>query len=103
MKQLYRAVHLQFVQELRKSLGWDAKLSESCTCQVTQDKGTRTISLFFQTFSPVDLVVGSDKILGSAQRRSAGGLLQHGSFLLGRSRFAPHLPGLLDIASDGAD
>jgi lipoate-protein ligase A len=37
------------------------------------------------------------KILGSAQRRSRGALLQHGSLLLERSPAAPELPGLLDL------
>jgi lipoate-protein ligase A len=37
------------------------------------------------------------KILGSAQRRRAGAILQHGSLLLGRSRFAPELAGWLDL------
>jgi lipoate-protein ligase A len=37
------------------------------------------------------------KILGSAQRRSRGALLQHGSLLLQRSPAAPELPGLLDL------
>jgi lipoyl(octanoyl) transferase len=41
------------------------------------------------------------KILGSAQRRSRGALLQHGSLLLERSPAAPELPGLRDLAGSG--
>lgn len=37
------------------------------------------------------------KILGSAQRRRQGALLQHGSLLLATSRAAPQLPGLSDL------
>jgi lipoyl(octanoyl) transferase len=37
------------------------------------------------------------KILGSAQRRSRGALLQHGSLLFARSAAAPELPGYLDV------
>ena len=37
----------------------------------------------------MDLIVGREKLLGSAQRRIAGRVLQHGSLLLGR-RFAAH-------------
>jgi lipoate-protein ligase A len=37
------------------------------------------------------------KLLGSAQRRRAGAILQHGSFLLERSPFAPELAGWLDL------
>lgn len=38
------------------------------------------------------------KILGSAQRRSHGALLQHGSLLLSKSQAAPELPGYIDVA-----
>jgi lipoate-protein ligase A len=37
------------------------------------------------------------KILGSAQRRFGGALLQHGSLLLERSAFAPELAGWRDL------
>lgn len=39
------------------------------------------------------------KIVGSAQRRARGALLQHGAVLLERSPAAPELPGLNDLAS----
>lgn len=38
------------------------------------------------------------KILGSAQRRHRGAILQHGSLLIERSAAAPELPGLHDLA-----
>ena len=44
-----------------------------------------------------DIVVGTDKILGSAQRRRRGAILQHGSLLIRRSPFAPEVAGILDI------
>jgi lipoate-protein ligase A len=37
------------------------------------------------------------KLLGSAQRRHRGAILQHGSLLLERSPFAPELDGWLDL------
>ncbi len=40
-----------------------------------------------------------NKILGSAQRRHRGAVLQHGSLLLERSPAAPELPGLADLAA----
>lgn len=52
--------------------------------------------LCFQRRSSTDVVVGDDKILGSAQRSRRGGLLQHGSILLRKSRFAVQLAGLID-------
>lgn len=47
-----------------------------------------------------DLVIGAHKLLGSAQRRIAGRVLQHGSLLLGR-RFAAH-PGF-DLGGPAAE
>jgi lipoate-protein ligase A len=40
---------------------------------------------------------GDHKIVGSAQRRSRGAVLQHGSILLARSEYAPELAGLNDL------
>ncbi len=53
--------------------------------------------LCFQRRSPGDVLVGSHKVAGSAQRRSALALLQHGSLLLARSVAAPELPGLAEL------
>jgi len=43
------------------------------------------------------------KILGSAQRRHRGAILQHGSLLLEKSSAAPELPGLRDVAASESD
>ena len=43
------------------------------------------------------------KIVGSAQRRREGAVLQHGSFLLARSSRTPELAGLCDVADLSAD
>ncbi len=54
---------------------------------------------FLRKASP-DLVVHGHKVLGSAQRRRRGAVLQHGSLLLRASEFASDLPGLLDLAPE---
>lgn len=65
--------------------------------------------LCFQRRSPGDLVLRAKdeaslkpaawhKILGSAQRRRYGAVLQHGSLLWARSEFAPELGGVTDLA-----
>lgn len=41
---------------------------------------------------------GTHKIVGSAQRRRRGAVLQHGSVLLGRSALAPELPGFSELS-----
>ena len=51
---------------------------------------------FLREASP-DLVVLGHKVLGSAQRRRRGAVLQHGSLLLKASEFAPDLLGLHDL------
>lgn len=49
----------------------------------------------FEKPGRTDLLRGAHKVLGSAQRRIPGRVLQHGSLILGR-RFAPHPGGHLD-------
>lgn len=62
--------------------------------------------LCFQRHSPGDVVVTENitprpdalwKVLGSAQRRHRGAILQHGSLLVEQSTAAPELPGLGDL------
>ena len=43
------------------------------------------------------------KVVGSAQRRRGGGILQHGSILLRRSDTIPELPGICDLAEVESD
>jgi len=54
--------------------------------------------LCFQRRTCSDIVYRGAKIVGSAQRRRRGAVLQHGSILLAQSRFAPELPGLEELA-----
>lgn len=54
----------------------------------------------FEKPGRTDLIVGGDKLLGSAQRRIPGRVMQHGSLLLGK-RFAAH-PGA-DIGCPSSD
>ncbi len=45
-----------------------------------------------------DIVIGDHKILGSAQRRRKGAVLQHGSLVLGQSPCAPEIPGIRELS-----
>ncbi len=47
-----------------------------------------------------DLCLGESKIVGSAQRRRKGALLQHGSLLLQHSPVAPEILGIQDLLVD---
>src|SRR4029079_17986228 len=53
--------------------------------------------LCFLRRAPGDVLSGSTKICGSAQRRRRGAILQHGSLILARSPAAPELPGILEL------
>jgi lipoyl(octanoyl) transferase len=55
--------------------------------------------LCFLHHTPGDLRIGSHKIVGSAQRRQRGALLQHGAVLLAASPHTPGLPGLAELSS----
>jgi lipoate-protein ligase A len=54
--------------------------------------------LCFQHITPGDLIIGLSKVVGSAQRRRGGALLQHGGILLARSPYAPELPGIAELS-----
>jgi lipoate-protein ligase A len=53
--------------------------------------------LCFLHHTPGDLLLGSAKVAGSAQRKSHGALLQHGGILLGQSPCTPALPGIREL------
>ena len=95
---LYRAVH-ESIRDGLIDLGWNAKLAENCTC-TPQNRVKNEPFLCFQRRSPVDIVVGESKVVGSAQRRNRTGLLQHGSLLIQGSPLLPELLGLEELQAD---
>ncbi|MEC8160100.1 MAG: lipoate--protein ligase family protein, partial [Planctomycetota bacterium] len=54
--------------------------------------------LCFERRADGDVLIQGHKVLGSAQRRHASALLQHGSLLLQKSIFAPSLRGIQDLS-----
>ena len=54
--------------------------------------------LCFGRGDPHDVLLGPHKIVGSAQRRRRGAVLQHGSILLRQSPHAPEFPGVHELA-----
>lgn len=97
---VYRAIHNGLVKGLQ-DLGLNAALAEECTCKI-DGAPTNQIFLCFERRSPVDIVIDGVKVVGSAQRRTQFGLLQHGSILLSRSFHAPHLAGIQDFLDANA-
>ncbi len=89
----YKAMHLALIDALA---GWGVSAS------LFEEKPGRPADaappfLCFQRRASGDVVVGKTKICGSAQRRSKGAVLQHGSVLLARSTAAPELDGLAEL------
>jgi lipoate-protein ligase A len=54
--------------------------------------------LCFAHQTPGDLLAGSAKVVGSAQRRQRGALMQHGGILLAASPHEPVLPGIKELS-----
>jgi lipoate-protein ligase A len=67
--------------------------SHAVVCGEEQKLGA-VVCFLHQT--PGDLLIDGSKVAGSAQRKMRGAMLQHGSILLRRSEFVPHLAGICD-------
>ncbi len=70
-------------------------------CRIVEDTENHPRNATFLCFrrrSEGDVLLENNKIIGSAQRRVKGSLLQHGSVLIQRSDFAPELPGINDLS-----
>jgi lipoyl(octanoyl) transferase len=120
-QQLYTAVHAAVVQLLVRILpptGSAPTLSIHCpvtacsqTSNAPQIEPAYEPFLCFERRAPGDILLTPPisssaanspappnwKIVGSAQRRNRGAILQHGSLLLARSPAAPELPGYCDL------
>jgi lipoyl(octanoyl) transferase len=91
--ELYGRVHKAIIDVLR-DFGADcsmrgednAKSDEPFLCFVRSDRH--------------DIHCNRHKVVGSAQRRRKGAVLQHGSIILERSAHAPEIAGLRDLAED---
>lgn len=88
---LYRTVHTAVIGLLNQ-IGCAARLHEGSVSDAA--------FLCFDRRAPGDVVYGEYKLMGSAQRRSQAALLQHGSLLLTRSKHAPTLAGVFDVAHE---
>jgi lipoate-protein ligase A len=87
----YGLVHQAWIAVLR-GMGVEAH------CLTQTDPQKERQFLCFQRRAAGDLLLGSMKIGGSAQRRHAQAALQHGSLLLKRSAAAPELPGIVELS-----
>jgi lipoate-protein ligase A len=88
---LYRLVHQVFIDVFRKR-GIELSLRGA-----TLKRATEPV-LCFAREDENDLVLTGHKVLGSAQRRRRGAILQHGGLLLKASEITPELLGIVDLA-----
>ena len=90
---LYRAIHISWIEAV-------ANLRIRATLCETRASTTPSAQPFlcFQRRARGDVVIGRYKVVGSAQRRRRGAVLQHGSCLLERSPSAPEALGLAEAA-----
>jgi len=112
---LYTAVHEAVIQSLEPRLNskngpkWQLRLHD----RQSRLESSQEPFLCFQRRARGDLllvvvdnsaetapVLAAHKILGSAQRRHRGAILQHGSLLVAKSDAAPELPGWDDLTGD---
>jgi lipoate-protein ligase A len=100
-QQLYDAVHKAMVSVLREA-GLDAAMVAAGHAGGSGQSAPDGPLLCFDRRAVGDVVVGPHKVLGSAQRRLAGSILQHGSLLLGQcdqAGPASTRPGLAQMAA----
>ncbi len=88
---LYEEVHRRVIALLGR-LGVEVRLRGEATSLAPEP------FLCFSRGDVRDIVLGPHKVMGSAQRRRRGAVLQHGALLLARSEFAPEFPGLSQLA-----
>lgn len=91
--ELYGSLHRAILRVLGTG-GLDAELRGDAEA----DPSNRSF-LCFARSDQHDIVVGVDKVVGSAQRRRKGAILQHGSIVLKRSELAS-FPGIIDLGFD---
>jgi lipoate-protein ligase A len=90
-RQLYARVHNAVIRALG-ALGMVAEV------RGTTDGSRGNEFLCFARRDDFDVVMGGQKVLGSAQRRRKGAVLQHGSLVLQASRWTREFSGVFDCA-----
>jgi lipoate-protein ligase A len=91
-----RRMHASIAEALRT-------LGVAAVAHAPQPGETFPGPLCFRHFAAGDLLIGPAKVVGSAQRRQRGGLLQHGAILLAQSPHTPTLPGIQELTGRTLD
>ena len=91
-QQLYTLVHQTIIDELQQHA-----VTATLRHQLDPLDSDQPPFLCFQRKTQGDILIGTEKVGGSAQRRHRGIVLQHGSLLLDRSLYAPELAGIKQL------
>lgn len=91
---LYEIVHRKIISLLNEQR-IPAKIRRAATSENADEP-----FLCFGRQDPRDILLEKHKIVGSAQRRRRGAVLQHGSLLLKRSPYAREYSGLFDLVDE---
>lgn len=112
-EQLYWAVHEAFLQFLNRLLPLEKSPWRLARCEKPSTVGPSSEPfLCFERRSPGDVLLQpasktdssvNYKIVGSAQRRRRGAVMQHGSLLLAHSLLAPEILGLSEVVDTELD
>lgn len=95
IRSLYESMHRSIIAALADFGIPAVRFADSAD---PQPRGPESF-LCFQRRSDEDLMLAGYKIAGSAQRRAAAAVLQHGSVLLSASPLVPQLPGIFQLTS----
>lgn len=101
---LYEVIHMAIIrtlaeQNVSSSMRRDSSLFQKGE-SASSPKESLEPFLCFLRQDDRDIVIGKDKVVGSAQRRRKGSILQHGSVLLRASRLVPNVVGLHDLTRE---
>lgn len=97
--ELYSVVHSALIA-LLGDCGVSCSMRMNMAASGSAQATTAEPFLCFLRADPRDVVLHGQKIIGSAQRRRKGSILQHGSILLRASTLTPEIPGIVDLVPD---
>ncbi len=93
---LYTIIHRAIIVLLARCGVECCMRQEAAAAQHDSGTGTDPFLCFLRS-DPRDVILAEHKIIGSAQRRRRGQILQHGSVLLRASGLTPEIPGVADL------
>lgn len=95
---VYPVVHAAIIR-LMFRCGAEAAMRKDLPTAPAARASTEPFLCFLRS-DPHDVVLQGHKVLGSAQRRRRGTILQHGSILLRASLLTPEIPGIFDLCPE---